>query len=524
MRSRTPYMPSPEPGASRLAPEPGARSTSPMRHLPKGRPGETRLDRVSRGLQMLLRHRAAASGICTDAGGWAALDSVLALSPFRRAGVSRSEVLALADAPAQDARRRFQFRQDSRGRALVRAVQGHTMPHVVPEALGRPLGPSDFPGGALVHAAPRDAWFGGHLASGLQPGTHTGQSRRGLVYLSGDEPRMERKLRKSRDRILIRVSVATMRRLGLRLYLSGRGDVLSSDPIPVSCFQSVTGWERGAIQVLWVPADGPPPGRSAGLSRPRRSSSRAPTTQSSRVRGSPHRRRPWVHTGLQPGATWLPGAPQAQRDAQGSPASSLLPEREHVSPPTGRARTRSRPGARAVPRGRASSRGRPASARPVAMSVSSASPRPLQSHPGRPSSPAHAETARSDAGSPTRALRGAPAGAPAPHGTMPGPPPATAIRWGHGAADPRASPPVSAWSPAPAALPGTIPNLGPDGFPPLVILHWGGARYIRVADDAPGLATPLGPVAPVDPAVGFPHPERGGGAPRTPSRHRGRGS
>ena len=144
------------------------------------------------------------------------------------------------------------------------------MSHVQPSALGRPVQPSDFPADTLVHVAPRTAWFGGQLAEGLQPGTSTGQSHRGLVYLGSDEFRMERKLQKRQDRVLVRLSVTAMCDRGLRLYLSGRGDVLSSDPVPAACFQSVSGWAHGTIRVLWVSADGPPPGSPAAVVRPPR--------------------------------------------------------------------------------------------------------------------------------------------------------------------------------------------------------------------------------------------------------------
>ena len=46
------------------------------------------------------------------------------------------------------------------------------------------------------------------------------------------------KLAAGHDKVLIRVSADSMYKLGLRLFLSARGDVLCRDPVPVTCFLS----------------------------------------------------------------------------------------------------------------------------------------------------------------------------------------------------------------------------------------------------------------------------------------------
>ena len=222
---------------------------SPMRRLPQGKRSDCFLERVSRGLQIILRHRAPAHGIHTDTGGWASLDAVLDLPVLRAAGVRRLHVDALGEDPALGAGRRFQFKQEM-GLIMIRAIQGHTLPHIDPHALGRQARFMDVPGEVLVHAAPRDAWFAGQLAEGLLPGTMTGRSQRSLVYLGMDVARAERKLKNAQDRILIRISAREMRSRRLRYFLSARGDILCSDPVPVSCFESAMGWSQGSIKVL----------------------------------------------------------------------------------------------------------------------------------------------------------------------------------------------------------------------------------------------------------------------------------
>ena len=131
-RSRSPRGRLQQPGSSTAPAAPAGGSPSPLRRLPQGKRGESFLHRVSRGLQVLLRHRAPAHGIHTDPGGWASLDEVLDLPLFQEAGVSRSHVDALGEDPALGAGRRFQFKQDVQGRTLIRAIQGHTLPHIDP--------------------------------------------------------------------------------------------------------------------------------------------------------------------------------------------------------------------------------------------------------------------------------------------------------------------------------------------------------------------------------------------------------
>ena len=482
-----------------------------MRRLPLGKPGESYLERVSRGLQMILRHRAPAHGIHTDPGGWASLDALLALPVLRASGVERSHVDALGEDPALQAGRRFQFKQDPPGHTLIRAIQGHSLPHIDPRALGRPAQLTDVPGEVLVHLAPRDAWYAGHLADGLMPGTMTGCSQRSLVYLSTDVARQERKLQNSQGKILIRVSAGDMRRLGLRSFLSARGDVLCSDPVPVSCFEYAMGWVRGAIKVLWIPSDGPPPGGSAGLPGMARTQSTAPSlrgpaaSSGSRILAAspaPQPRRPWVRTGTPNGLV-----PQAGAAAPGSADAIWQPTQASATaalPPRGRSRSRRRASRCPPARGGAP---RSTGAREAqAMIVSSDSPRPSPPRSGPARSPVSMDRAPGGAH--------ASAWAPCPAAGNPSAPAGSASR---------PDPGLVAY-PGPAYSLRREPCItpGPSALPPPAILQWGDIRYVRVYDAPPGQAIPgdlVGLVGTRTVPLSW-HPDTR--APRTPSRHRTR--
>ena len=470
---------------------------------------------------MLLRHRAAASGVYTDSGGWARLDEVLRLPLFRKAGVNRSHVDALGEDRSLGAARRFQFRQDAYGHTLVRAIQGHTLPHIAPDALGRPVGPADVPGGVLVHSAPRDAWLGGDLAVGLLPGTHTGRSQRDLVYLGTDGARMERKLENAPDRVLIRVSVSTMRALGLRFYLSARGDVLSSDPVPAACFESATGWVRGAIKVIWLPSDGPPPGGSASLPRTHRASSLAPAGRLDASSPGPHHRRPWVRAvPLGSPARAAQDSSPAGRAAAGTRRPVQSP-RAHSALVAERGRSRSRTAATRGSSGRAPSLGPSGGGRPQAMTVSSESPLPSpgppRTHARSPTSMANALwAARAPVWGPCEANLGPWGVAAIPTAGMLGAPPTAGIATSSGQPG---HPLVASYLGTPPTVPhGAHTVVGGGALPPPAMLQWGEVRYVRVADAFPGPATTAGLdiLSGAGPAL---TPRQAGlRAPRTPAR------
>ena len=473
-----------------------------MRRLPLGKRGDSFLERVSRGLQVILRHRAPAHGIHTDPGGWASLEALLALPVLRAAGVNRSHVDALGEDPALEAGRRFQFKQDPPGHTLIRAIQGHSMPHIDPQALGRPARLSDVPGELLVHMAPRDAWYAGHLADGLLPGIMTGRSQRGLVYLGTDVARKECKLKNSQDKILIRVSARDMRDRGLRFFLSARGDVLCSDPVPASCFESAMGWTRGAIKVLWIPSDGPPPGGSAGLPGMERTRSTAPSSRGPAASPAPRPRRPWVRTGT-------PGGPaqHASDPAPGHAGGAIWQptQTSATAALVSRGRSRSRHGASRCPPLRGVSQRSTGARGAPAMTVSSDSPRPSPLRSGPARSPASMDRALWAARAPVWAPCPAAANRPsAPTGGQNVPDPVLAAYLD----------PAGSQRREPCITP------GPGALPPPAMLQWGDIRYVRVYDDPPDRAM----VGDLGGLVGTrmlpPSWRPGARVPRTPSRRR----
>ena len=249
-----PRMRSPPAGSGRQA-APGG--PLPLTALPKPRRGDTWETRVSRFLQQLLRHQAEATGIETDRAGWARLSDVLALRCLQASGVNRDLVLAMAENRIQGCSLRLQVREFS-GWDQVRAIQGHSMDHIAPEAVGTLVLPSETVARVLIHSGPWHIWRAGRYRRGLLPGIYSGLSRRPVVFLSPDPSRHADKMREGADLVAIQVCAEAMHRLGLRLFRTARGDIMTPDIVPTSCFAAALHWEGGHPVQVWNAArDGP---------------------------------------------------------------------------------------------------------------------------------------------------------------------------------------------------------------------------------------------------------------------------
>ena len=335
-------------GSGRQAPPGGP---LPLTALPRPCHGDTWETRVSRFLQQLLRHRAEATGIETDRAGWARLSDVLALRCLRDSGVTRDLVLAMAENRVPGCSLRLQVREFS-GWDQVRAIQGHSMDHIAPEAVGTLVLPSETVARVLIHSGPWHSWQAGRYRRGLLPGTFSGLSRRPVVYLSPDPSRHADKLREGADLVAIQVCPEAMHRHGLRLFRTARGDIMTPDIVPASCFVAASHWEGGQSVQVWNAArDGPlrpwsPEAAVAPGQRPVRLAPAAGTAAPIGDLVTRCRQLPWNTGAERPGRSRSPPRGEARERTRSVRARSARPaQRRSASrpahPPSPRSRGRS---------------------------------------------------------------------------------------------------------------------------------------------------------------------------------------
>ena len=238
-RSRRPAEHPPDPASPRQEegdrpPDGPERPVQPLDRMPVSRPGESHLHQLSRAIQALLRHRATATGVATNSGGWADYDDVLALPWVRQVGANPDTLDALvSNRWSPKAPGRFQSREVD-GRWQIRATQGHTMGHVRLEEVAVRILPSDpAQSRVLYHFVAFSVWQSGALERGLAP---CGSRRQRVVFLSPQPDPAGPGWRAFRDTVVIAVDAAQVHRLGLPLFLSCEGDSMIEGIVPQSAW------------------------------------------------------------------------------------------------------------------------------------------------------------------------------------------------------------------------------------------------------------------------------------------------
>ncbi len=159
--------------------------------------------RASRLLSLVLRHRPDRLGLTLDAGGWVAVDSLLAGA--RRAGVALDRP-TLDRVVRENDKRRFALSDDGR---RIRASQGHS----VPVELG--LAPEPPPE-TLYHGTAERSVDAIHR-EGLVAGSRT------HVHLSADEVTAAAVGRRHGRPVVLRVAAGAMHRAGHPFVRSANG-------------------------------------------------------------------------------------------------------------------------------------------------------------------------------------------------------------------------------------------------------------------------------------------------------------
>ena len=242
----------------------------PLDRMPAPLPGESHLHQLSRALQALLRHRATATGVSTNPGGWADYEDVLALPWVRLVGATPDTLDALvANRYPPRAPGRFQSREVN-GRWQIRATQGHTMEHVRLEEVGTRILPSDASQSrVLYHFVSMTVWQSGILDRGLAP---CGSRRHRVVFFSPNPDPAGPGWRAFPDTVVIAVDAAEVHRLGLPVYLSCEGDTMIAGSVPPTAWLWAVRYQPDGVRVrLWqqAPLALADAGAAAGSASPR---------------------------------------------------------------------------------------------------------------------------------------------------------------------------------------------------------------------------------------------------------------
>ena len=211
---------------------------------------------LARNLLEMLRHRAASSGLHPDAGGWVRVDDLLRHRAMRRLDMQFLQKVAANRVDLYS--RKFQVQPQEGAITDIRAVQGHTMPHVQPEAMGDVINPAATQALRLYHCTPLELWESGRLGHGLVAGSATGQSAHALIYMTVSLERFHRLGGNARPHIALELDAEAIHRLGITLFRTFKGDVISRGPIPFNCFVSATERQGMHCRERWNRRDGPP--------------------------------------------------------------------------------------------------------------------------------------------------------------------------------------------------------------------------------------------------------------------------
>ena len=176
---------------------------------------------ISKFLSFVLRHQPATVGITLDAGGWVAVDALLAACAQHAQPLSRAE---LEEVVATSPKQRFVLSDDGQ---RIRANQGHS--------ISVDLG--------YEPAQPPDVLFHGTVASALASIREQGLRRmdRHHVHLSADEATARAVGARRGKPVILRIDARAMRDAGHVFYVTPNG-VWLTDVVPSSF---LSGWVDG---------------------------------------------------------------------------------------------------------------------------------------------------------------------------------------------------------------------------------------------------------------------------------------
>lgn len=182
----------------------------------------------SKFLSYVLRHGPGSIGITLDAGGWVAIDALLAAAARHGRVISPEALREVIDAPGK---RRFEVRD---GR--IRAAQGHSVPVELRLA---PLPPP-----TVLHHGTVARFLPGILAEGLRPG------KRHHVHLSADTDTAAAVGARRGPPVILQVNAAAMHDSGHEFFRAANGVWLTAHVPPGFIRQ----W-RGALEArCWAAA------------------------------------------------------------------------------------------------------------------------------------------------------------------------------------------------------------------------------------------------------------------------------
>lgn len=185
---------------------------------------------LERFITKLLRHEAEKRGLTVRPDGYVEVERILEMDCFH--GVSLEEFLGAAIESQMATKRRFQAIEEN-GCLLVRAVQGHTMAAVRPDALMQEItDPDEVP--ICIHGTYEKAF------EMIQKSDLNRMSRNEIQMAVGlpDDPEVTSGVRQNVE-VLIYVDVARAMGEGLRFFRSANNVICSPGPIPPSCFAHV---------------------------------------------------------------------------------------------------------------------------------------------------------------------------------------------------------------------------------------------------------------------------------------------
>jgi len=198
---------------------------------------------LERAITKLLRHTAEKQGLTVRPDGYVEVQRILELDFFH--GVSVEEFLGAAIESQITTKRRHQVMEEN-GALLVRAVQGHTIAAVRPDALMQEItDPDEVP--ICIHGTYEKAF------EKIQQSDLNRMSRNEIQMSVGlpQDPDVTSGVRPSVE-VLIYIDVARAMGQGLRFFRSANNVICSPGPIPPSCFAHVV--RRSTVAALQAPA------------------------------------------------------------------------------------------------------------------------------------------------------------------------------------------------------------------------------------------------------------------------------
>lgn len=166
---------------------------------------------LSKFLSLVLRHQPETIGLVLDAGGWAAIDELIARSRAHGTPFTEDELLAVV---AGSDKQRFSLSEDRR---RIRAAQGHS----IPVELG--LAPTPPP--ATLYHGTATRFVPSIRTQGLVPGA------RQHVHLSPDAATAHKVGQRHGRPVVLVIDAAAMAAQGHTFYLSANG-VWLTDHVP----------------------------------------------------------------------------------------------------------------------------------------------------------------------------------------------------------------------------------------------------------------------------------------------------